>query len=58
MQWIAIFLFGFAFIGTIKCYTKVVINEVNLIDPKYPAKKDYIELKQTLGQGNEMPLRG
>lgn len=37
---------------------KWLINEVNLIDPKYPAKNDYIELKQTKDRGNEMPSRG
>lgn len=37
---------------------KVVINEVRLINPKRPGSTDFIELKQTAGKGNEMPLRG
>lgn len=59
MQWFSVVLLVFANIGVTQCVvTKVVINEVNLIDPKYPAKNDYIELRQTFDRGNEMPLRG
>lgn len=35
---------------------KVVINELNVVDPKRPAKNEFIELKATCG--GKFPLRG
>lgn len=58
MPWLVIILCGFAFIQLIQCDCKVVINEVNLIDAKFPKKSDYIELKQTCAKGNQMSLKG
>lgn len=34
----------------------VVINEINVIDPKKPEKNEYIELKSSCG--SDIPLRG
>lgn len=58
MQLFVKILFGFTIICAIQCYPKVVINEVNFIDPKFPAKGDYIELKQVFGRGDKMSLKG
>lgn len=36
------------------CSCKDVINEVNIIDSKFSERNDYIELKQTCNEENEM----
>lgn len=35
---------------------EIVINEINIVDPKKPEKAEYIELKSTCG--TEIPLCG
>lgn len=39
-----------------QCQSSVVINEINIIDPKKPETHEFIELKST--NGNELSLRG
>lgn len=47
-----------ALISQTQCICRVVINEVNIIDPKYFEAQDYVELRQTCVKGNEMSLKG
>lgn len=46
------------FILQIQCRCKVVINEINIIDPKLIETNDYLELKQICNKGDEMSLKG
>lgn len=51
-------LLASALIYETQCVCRLVINELNIINPKYVENNDYIELKQLFGQGNEMSMRG
>lgn len=43
-------------ISSVRCDCKIVINEINVIDPKKPGNREFIELKSTCD--SDIPLRG
>lgn len=55
LLWILLFLSVFL-ITSVQSDCKVVINEINVVDPKKPEKHEFIELKSTCG--GSFSLRG
>lgn len=52
-----LFLFVNVLISSVQCSSDVIINEIQIVDPKKPEKKEFIELKST-SDSPDIALRG